>query len=110
LWTHTPIPHARSEHDERHCRYDDTWTWPEVVLILGLLLLAFLVFASIYAGVVEQRKTRAAAHQDESLRQLVRRYEQLAENASDTQQRIATDLAELRTRTTAIEHILRSVE
>lgn len=88
----------------------DTWTWPEVVLILGLLLLAFLVFASIYAGVIELRKIRSAAQQDESLRQLVQRFEQLTENTSDTQQRIATDLAELRTRTTAIERILRSVE
>jgi hypothetical protein len=87
-----------------------TWTWPEVVLVLGLLLLAFLVFGTIYAGLVELRKTRTAARQDESLRQLVQRFEQLAATTLDTQQRIATELAELRTRTTAIERILRSVE
>ena len=44
------------------------------------------------------------------MRQLVRRYEHLAENSLDTQQRVATDVAELRSRTASIEQILRTVE
>jgi hypothetical protein len=44
------------------------------------------------------------------MRQLVRRYEQLAENSLDAQQRIAADLSELRSRTSSIEQILRTVE
>jgi hypothetical protein len=44
------------------------------------------------------------------MRQLVDRYEQLAEKTMDAQQRIATDLSELRSRTAAVEQILRTVE
>jgi hypothetical protein len=40
----------------------------------------------------------------------VRRYEQLAENTLDAQQRSAAEVSELRSRTTAIEQILRTVE
>ena len=89
---------------------DSPWTWPEVVLILGLLTLAFAAFGSIYAGWLDHRKTKTVANQEADLRQLVHRYEQLAENNLDAQQRIAADVAELRSRTTAIEQILRTVE
>jgi hypothetical protein len=44
------------------------------------------------------------------MRQLVRRYEQLAENSLDAQQRVAADVAELRSRAASIEQILRTVE
>jgi hypothetical protein len=59
---------------------------------------------------VNLRKAKLVAAQDDDLRQLVRRYEHLAENTLDTQQRVAVDLSELRTRTNSIEQILRSVE
>ena len=60
----------------------------------------YYVFALILEGerLIEYKKN------------FVNRYEQLAENTQDAQQRVATDLAELRTRTAAIEHILRTVE
>lgn len=86
------------------------WTWPEVVLILGLLFLAFGVGGGIYSGWLESRKTKTQANQEAELRHLVQRYEQLAEGTLDAQQRVATDLAELRTRTAAVEQILRTVE
>lgn len=50
------------------------------------------------------------AGQEDNLRQLVRRYEQLAENTLDAQRRVAVDASELRSRTTSIEQILRTVE
>ena len=56
------------------------------------------------------RKIKIAAGGQEEIRQLVDRYEQLAEKTMDAQQRAAADIAELRSRTTAIEQILRSVE
>jgi len=59
---------------------------------------------------LEFRKTKIAVQQDENLRQLVRRFEQLAENTLDAQQRVAADVSELRSRTTSIEQILRTVE
>ena len=59
---------------------------------------------------VELRKAKIVAGHEEDLRQLVRRYEQFAENTLDTQQRVAADVAELRSRTASIEQILRTVE
>ncbi len=53
---------------------------------------------------------RVAAGQDADLRQLVGRYEQLAEKTLDAQQRTAADVSELRSRTSSIERILRTVD
>jgi hypothetical protein len=69
----------------------------------------FLIACGMAAW-LEFRKTKIAAAQAEAVRQLVTRYEQLAESSLDAQQRIATDVAELRSRTAAIEQILRTVE
>lgn len=84
--------------------------WPQVILILGLIFVGFLVFISVFAIMQENRKMKIAAGGQEEIRQLVDRYEQLAEKTMDAQQRIATDVAELRTRAAAVEQILRSVE
>ncbi|MFC6083885.1 hypothetical protein [Sphaerisporangium aureirubrum] len=88
----------------------DTTTWPSTVLILGLSLLALALFISVAATTLESRKLKSSTAVQEDLRQLVRRYEQLAENTHDAQQRMATDLSELRSRATSIEQILRTVE
>ncbi|ROO52152.1 hypothetical protein EDC02_7054 [Micromonospora sp. Llam0] len=85
-------------------------SWPETTLVLGAMALAVILVIAILSTLHEFRKTRTLAGQEEAMRQLVRRYEQLAENSVDTQQRVAADLAELRTRTSAIEQILRTVE
>lgn len=77
--------------------------WPVVVLILGILIVTVGTLSEFY-------KTRIKAGQEDALRQLVRRYEQLAENTMDAQQRVATDVSELRSRTASIEQILRTVE
>jgi hypothetical protein len=53
---------------------------------------------------------KVAAQQDADLRQLVSRYEQLAEKTLDAQQRAAADVSELRSRTSSIEQILRTVD
>ena len=85
-------------------------TWPEAVLYLGLVFAAIAVFAGGAAVWTELRTTRIKADQEDDLRQLVRRYEQLSENSLDAQQRVATDLSEIRTRVSAVEQILRTVE
>jgi hypothetical protein len=87
-----------------------SWTWPQTILVLGLGTLAFAVLGAIAASVIELRKAKIAAAQEEQIRQLVRRYEQLAETTLDAQQRVAADMSELRSRTTSIEQILRTVE
>ena len=89
---------------------DSGLDWPRVILILGLIFVVFLLIVSVSAFVSENRKMKIAAGGQEEIRQLVDRYEQLAEKTMDAQQRAAADIAELRSRTTAIEQILRSVE
>ena len=85
-------------------------TWPEAILILGIVLAVLLLIGGAAATVLESRKLKVAAQQDVDLRQLVSRYEQLAEKTLDAQQRSAADVSELRSRTASIEQILRTVD
>ena len=85
-------------------------TWPEAILILGIVLAVLLLIGGAAATVLESRKMKVAAGQDADLRQLVARYEQLAEKTLDAQQRTAADVSELRSRTASIEQILRTVD
>jgi ABC-type phosphate transport system auxiliary subunit len=85
-------------------------TWPEAIIFLGILLAVMLLIGIAVSGFLEFRKTKLLAAQEDNLRQLVRRYEQLAETTLDAQQRVAADVSELRSRTTSIEQILRTVE
>lgn len=83
---------------------------PEAAVFIGMILAFIVLVGGALASFVDLRKARMAAGQEDELRQLIRRYEHLAENTLDAQQRTATDVAELRTRTSAIEQILRTVE
>jgi flagellar basal body-associated protein FliL len=85
-------------------------TWPEAILILGIILAVLLLIGGAAATVLESRKLKIAAQQDADLRQLVSRYEQLTEKTLDAQQRSAADVSELRSRTASIEQILRTVD
>jgi Tfp pilus assembly protein PilO len=85
-------------------------TWPNAVIILGVMIVVIILIGGAFSTYLDLRKAKLVSGQEDGLRQLVSRYEQLAENTLDTQQRIAADLAELRTRTAAIEQILRTVE
>jgi hypothetical protein len=77
--------------------------WPVVILVICIL--------GIAAGTTSEfLKIRLASGQSEEIRQLINRYEQLAEKTLDAQQRTAADVAELRARAASIEQILRSVE
>jgi hypothetical protein len=85
-------------------------TWPETILVLGSMVAVLFVIGIAVSGFLEFRKQRIDTAREESLRQLVGRYERLAENTLDAQQRVAADVAELRARTAAIEQVLRTVE
>jgi hypothetical protein len=74
-----------------------------IVAVVALIGAAMYVF-------LETRKAKLVAGQEGALRQLVGRYEQLAENTLDAQQRVAADVSELRSRAASIEQILRTVE
>jgi hypothetical protein len=88
----------------------DTTSWPGVMLVLGLVALGIFFVLAIGASVNEARKLKIVSGQEADLRQLVHRYEQLAETTLDAQQRVAADVSELRSRTASIEQILRTVE
>ena len=85
-------------------------TWPATILTLGIMMGALVLILGLGATFLESRKLRVAAQQDADLRQLVSRYEQLAEKTLDAQQRAAADVSELRSRTSSIEQILRTVD
>lgn len=85
-------------------------TGPEAAVYIALIVAVLVLISAALAAFLDLRKTRMVAGQEDELRQLIVRYEHLAENSLDAQQRTATDLSELRTRTTAIEQILRTVE
>ena len=87
-----------------------SFDWPDAVAVLGLLLAVTVLVGGAMAAFVELRKTKTVAGHQDDLRQLVRRYEHFAENTLDTQQRVAADVAELRSRTASIEQIPRTVE
>jgi Tfp pilus assembly protein PilO len=86
------------------------FSWPDAAALLGLLVFVMFLIGASMSFFLELRKTKLKAAQQEDLRQLVRRYEQLAENTLDAQQRVATDVSELRSRTTSIEKLLRRVD
>ncbi|GHC77496.1 hypothetical protein GCM10007079_14750 [Nocardiopsis terrae] len=88
----------------------DLTTWPGAILGFGVLIMATILIGGAMAAFIDIRKTKLEAAQRDDLRQLVHRYEQLAENSLDAQQRTANDVAELRSRATSIEKILRTVE
>ncbi len=87
-----------------------SFDWPDAVAVLGILLAVTVLIGGAMAAFVELRKSKIVAGHQDDLRQLVRRYEHFAENALDTQQRVAADVAELRSRTASIEQILRTVD
>jgi uncharacterized protein HemX len=86
------------------------FTWADAAGFAALALAVVAVVGFAVAGFVQLRTAKIKAGQEDDLRQLVRRYEHLAEGTLDAQQRAATDISEMRSRTTSIEQILRTVE
>ncbi|NJP94058.1 hypothetical protein HCN51_32270 [Nonomuraea sp. FMUSA5-5] len=87
-----------------------SYTWPEVIFFLGVLILVTFLISIFTVGIFESRRSKRQADAAEELRELARRYEELARSTAETQERMAADLAELRNRTASIEQILRTVE
>ncbi|WP_232667454.1 hypothetical protein [Pseudonocardia sp. TRM90224] len=83
---------------------------PEATAFIGLVAGGAFLVAAVTGALLELRKTKIQAMQHDDLRQLVQRYEHLAETSLDAQQRAAADIVELRARAAAIEQILRTVE
>jgi len=88
----------------------DEITWPDAVVLIGMIVFVMFLIGAAAATWLEYRKTKIAAAQHDAMRQLVSRYEQLAETTLDAQQRVAADVSELRSRAASIEQILRTVE
>jgi hypothetical protein len=86
------------------------FTWADAAGFAALAVAVVAVVGFAVAGFVQLRTAKIKAGQEDDLRQLVRRYEHLAESTLDAQQRAATDISEMRSRTASIEQILRTVE
>jgi hypothetical protein len=89
---------------------EDSVSGPEVAAFIALLVAAVVLIGIVLSTFLDLRKAKITAGQEDALRQLVNRYEQLAENSLDAQKRMAADLSELHARTASIEQILRTVE
>ena len=87
-----------------------SFIWPDAAAVTALALAAVALVGFTIAGFVQLRTSRIKAGQEDDLRQLVRRYEHLAETTVDAQQRTGADLSEMRSRTSSIEQILCTVE
>ena len=87
-----------------------TIAWPEAAIIIFIVFMGVVLYGSAKDRRFKLHKAEITAGREDELRQLVARYEQLAETTLDAQQRVAADVSELRSRTTSIEQILRSVE
>ena len=87
-----------------------SFSWPDAAAVTALALAAVALVGFTIAGFVQLRTSKIKAGEADNLRQLVRRYEHLAENTFDAQQRTATDLSEMKSRTVSIEQLLRTVE
>jgi len=88
----------------------DGLSWPDAAAFTVLLIVAMVLIGLAILSFVQLRKAKIMAGQEDDLRQLLRRYEHLAENTLDAQQRVAADVAELRSRTASVEQLLRTVE
>lgn len=86
------------------------FSWADAAGFAALALAIVGIVGFAVAGFVRLRTAKIKAGQEDDLRQLVRRYEHLAESTLDAQQRAASDISEMRSRTALIEQILRTVE
>jgi hypothetical protein len=89
---------------------DNSFSTAEAIAAVAFFFFIAAVLIGLIIGLVELRKAKLKAGQEDALRQLVGRYEQLAENTLDAQQRAAADVSELRSRVSSIEQVLRTVE
>jgi hypothetical protein len=88
----------------------EAFSWADAAGFAALALGIVGIVGVAVLGFVRIRTAKIKAGQEDDLRQLVRRYEHLAESTMDAQQRAASDISEMRTRTASIEQILRTVE
>ncbi len=87
-----------------------TIAWPEAAIIIFVLFMIVVLYGGAKDRHYKLQKAQITAGREDEMRQLITRYEQLAETTLDAQQRVAADVSELRSRATSIEQILRTVE
>ncbi len=85
-------------------------TWPAAIIFIFLVFMAVVLYGGAKDRRFKLQKAEITAGREEEMRQLIARYEQLAETTLDAQQRVAADVSELRSRASSIEQILRTVE
>ena len=85
-------------------------TWPAAIVFIFVVFMAVVLYGGAKDRRFKLQKAQITADREQEMRQLITRYEQLAETTLDAQQRVAADVSELRSRATSIEQILRTVE
>jgi len=87
---------------------DDDWTG--VIFGMGVLTLGTIILIVVLIVAERFYRARSQRHDMDRLAALVQRYEATTASSTRSQESVATDLADVRTRLTAIEQILREVE
>jgi hypothetical protein len=94
----------------RLSRFSRPSNGPEAAAYISTVAAGLMITIAVIGSIADLRKAVLARRRADDLRQLVDRYEKLAETTLDAQRRTAADVAELQVRTVAIEKILRSVD
>lgn len=93
---------------------NDELEWPVVVMGLGFgmgfLVLITILIVVLVREIGASRRARALIAREEEYKKLAERYDTFASASAASQERHATDVAEVRRRLTEIETLLRSVE
>jgi len=87
---------------------DDDWTG--VIFGMGVLTLGTIILIVVLIVAERFYRARSQRHDMDQLAALVQKYEATTTSSTRSQESVATDLADVRTRLTAIEQILREVE
>ena len=84
--------------------------WTGVIFGMGVLTLGTIILIVVLIVAERFYRARSQRHELDMLTDLVRKYEATASSSARSQEATASDLADVRTRLTAIERLLREVE
>jgi hypothetical protein len=88
----------------------DTEFWYGLLFGLGTLVLGTIVLVIVLIQGGAFARARVARRETAQERELIARYEELADSSASTQDNVSTELSQIRRRLDDIERMLREVE
>lgn len=84
--------------------------WTGVIFGMGVLILGTIILVVVLIVASSFAKAKITRHEEERLRDVVNKYEDLASQLRNHQDTLATDTADVRRRVVEIERILREID